>query len=77
MKTVSFTRMEDGSEADYALLSAHEKQFACELPSRIMTQLAKLKNSLSGYKVDRLDHSLQCASRAERSGADVDWIKNT
>ncbi len=74
MKTVSFTRMEDGSSEDYAFLARHEARFARELPSRIMLRLEGLRNSLSGYKIDRLDHSLQCATRAKRDGADNDWI---
>lgn len=74
MKTVSFTAMIDGTEADYAFLSKHEAEFAKELPNRIMKSLEGLRHSLSGYKIDRLDHSLQCATRAERSGADADWI---
>ena len=39
-----------------------------------MKALEGLRHSLSGYKVDRLEHSLQTATRAERSGADIDWI---
>ena len=73
-KTVSFTQMSDGTTEDYAFLAEHEAQFAYDLPNRIMAQLAKLKDSLAGYKIDRLEHSLQCATRAERSGADIDWI---
>ena len=74
MKTVSFTAMIDGTQEDYAFLAKHEAEYAKELPNRIMKNLEGLRNSLSGYKIDRLDHSLQCATRAERSGADADWI---
>jgi len=74
MKAVSFTRMEDGTAEDYAFLGEHEKAFAHDLPVRIMDRLEGLRNSLSGYKIDRLEHSLQTATRAERDGADADWI---
>ena len=74
MKTVTFTRMEDGTEADYKFLEEHEAAFAYDLPNRLMTRLEGLRDSLSGYKIDRLEHSLQCATRAERDGADADWI---
>jgi len=74
MKTVTFTKMEDGTQEDYAFLAKHEAEFCAELPGRIMAALEGLRNSLSGYKIDRLEHSLQSASRAERDGADVDWI---
>ena len=73
-KTVSFTRMEDGTESDYAFLAKHEAQFCAQLPARILTALEKLRDSFSGYKIDRLEHSLQTATRAERDGADIDWI---
>ena len=74
MKTVSFTRMEDGTAEDYAFLDKHERKFAHDLPNRIMERLEGLRYSLSGYKIDRLEHSLQTATRAERGGADIDWI---
>lgn len=74
METVSFTQMSDGTIEDYEFLARHEVEFCAELPDRIMTHLAALKDSLSGYKIDRLEHSLQSATRAERDGADVDWI---
>ncbi len=74
MKTVSFTKMSDGTEDDYAFLAKHEAEYAKGLPNRIMSALEGLRNSLAGYKIDRLEHSLQTATRAERDGADVDWI---
>jgi len=74
MDTVSFTKMSDGTEEDYAFLAKHEAEYAKELPNRIMNALEGLRNSLAGYKIDRLQHSLQTATRAERDGADVDWI---
>jgi predicted HD phosphohydrolase len=30
--------------------------------------------TLEGYKISRLAHGLQCASRAWRDGADIDWV---
>jgi len=66
--------MQDGTSEDYAFLAKHEKKFAHDLPDRIMARLEALRDSLSGYKIDRLEHSLQTATRAERDSADVDWI---
>lgn len=74
MDTVSFTKMSDGTAEDYAFLAKHEAEYAKGLPSRIMNSMAALKDSLAGYKIDRLEHSLQTATRAQRDGADVDWI---
>ena len=74
MDTVSFTKMSDGTTEEYEFLAKHEAEFVAQLPDRIMNALEGLRNSLSGYKIDRLQHSLQSATRAERDGADVDWI---
>ena len=73
-KQVTFTQMRDGTVEDYALLEELEHEFARALPDRIMERMQALENSLSGYKVSRLDHSLQTATRALNDGADVDWI---
>ncbi len=73
-RIVSFRQMKDGTAADYALLDELEEEFVKKLPSRIMRELAELDESLSGYQVSRLEHSLIGATMAERDGADVDWI---
>lgn len=73
-ETVAFRQMKDGTEADYALLARLEDAFASRLPERILAHLERLEHTLSGYQVSRLEHSLQCATRALRDGADTDWI---
>ncbi|MFN2099633.1 HD domain-containing protein [Altererythrobacter sp. MF3-039] len=73
-RTVSFTRMDQGTAEDYALLDAHETAFKSDLPRRILARLAAMGEGLSGYKVSRLEHSLQTATRARRAGADADWV---
>ena len=74
VETVSFTQMKDGTAADYALLERLEEEFARALPTRILERLRLLETSLAGYRVTRLEHSLQSATRALRDGADTDWI---
>ncbi len=71
---VSFRQMKDGTAEDYALLEKLEEDFAKRLPERILANMKKLEHSLSGYRVTRLEHSLQAATRAKRDGADTDWI---
>jgi predicted HD phosphohydrolase len=66
--------MKDSTQADYDLLQPLEHQFRAALPDRIMGGLRALDDGLGGYQVSRLQHSLQSATRAERDGADVDWI---
>lgn len=71
---VSFTAMEAGTAEDYALLDRFERQHALGLADRLLDALERLSDSLDGYQITRLDHSLQTATRARRDGADVDWV---
>ena len=77
MKKVSFTEMKDGTKADYELLTEYEEEFVLQLPDRILQELKNLGNSLDGYKVSRLEHSLQSATRAEKDGVDEEMIVAT
>jgi predicted HD phosphohydrolase len=71
---VSFIRMADGTRADYALLHGLEQQYVSHTPDRIMAALRRLDDGLAGYRVSRLEHSVQCATRAELDGADVEMV---
>ena len=73
-KTVSFLQMKDGTRDDYVMLDQSERDHAKGLPARVMTTLARLDESLEGYKVSRLEHSLQSATRAEADGADPEMV---
>jgi predicted HD phosphohydrolase len=66
--------MEDGTKEDYELLDEAEKEYAAELPSRVLEAVRKLDHSLAGYPVSRLGHSLQAATRALNDGADDELI---
>ena len=72
--TVSFHRMQDGTREDYELLEQAERAYATSLPDRILGALLKLDNTLQGYQVSRLGHSLQAATRALKDGADEELI---
>jgi len=74
METVNFTRMQDGTSEEYALLEQLELQYAKALPDRIEAQLRNLEHSFGGYRVSRLEHSLQSATRAHRDGRSVDYV---
>ena len=74
-ETVSFTQMKDGTAEDYELLERLEKPYLAGTPDRILNELRRQGEvSLEGYRITRLDHGLQSATRAERDGADIDWI---
>ena len=74
METVKFTAMKDGDREDYAFLTEHEIDYAAKTADRLLDALVQLDEGLSGYKITRLGHSLQAATRAWRDGADADWV---
>jgi len=74
MRTVSFRQMKDGTEAEYLFLNRLEREYIARLPDRILAALRALDDGLSGYRVTRLEHSLQTATRAEADGADDEMI---
>ena len=72
---VSFTRMDEGTYEDYQMLAELEHDFHAQVAGRILDQMAaQAEDTLSGYKISRLEHGLQSAARAEADGADIDWI---
>lgn len=77
-ETVSFTAMKDGTEEDYRLLAELEKPYLRLTADRVLAELRRQgEETLDGYKITRLDHGLQSATRARRDGADLDWIVGT
>ena len=70
---VSFTAMEHGTRADYDLIFAHDAANAAGLAGRVLGWL-ELMDGDSPYRISRLEHSLQTATRAERDGADDETI---
>lgn len=74
MDKVKFTAMKDGDAEDYAMLDVHERDYASGTADRLLGALVELDESMSGYQVTRLGHSLQAATRAWRAGADTDWV---
>ena len=74
MQHVSFKRMDEGTSQDYAFLNALEDEFVVALPDRLLAALTGLEDSLAGYQISRLEHSLQSATRAEADRADIELI---
>lgn len=71
---VSFTQMKDGTPEDTKLVFANEEIHARGTADRLLAELAKLQDTFSCYQVDRLDHSLQSATRAYRDDAGIDMV---
>ncbi len=74
MKKVSFTEMSKGTKEDYIFLDKHEKNFANKTADRIIKFMSNLTETLEGYQVSRLEHSLQSATRAYKNGESEEMI---
>tara|TARA_B110000444_G_scaffold253335_1_gene284031 strand:- start:243 stop:797 length:555 start_codon:yes stop_codon:yes gene_type:complete len=77
MKKVSFTEMKYGTKEDYLHLDKLEKEYASKTGERIIKYLHSYQETLEGYQVSRLEHSLQAATRAMRDNADDELIVAT
>jgi predicted HD phosphohydrolase len=74
MSQVSYTRMADGTQEDYQLVIAAVEEDVRALPGRIMQAVRELDRSFDIFKVSRLEHSLQSATRAYRDGRDEAYV---
>ena len=74
MKKVSFTEMKKGTKKDYLFLDKHEKDFANKTADRILKFMSNLTETLEGYQVSRLEHSLQSATRAYKNGESEEMV---
>ena len=74
MKKVSFTEMDKGTKEDYLFLDKHEKDYASKTADRIIKFLSSLTETLEGYQVSRLEHSLQSATRALKADEDEEMV---
>ena len=64
MGTAKFVQMKDGTKEDYLLLEKHEKKYIEGTADRLIKFMSGLSNTLEGYQITRLEHSLQSATRA-------------
>ena len=74
MKKVKFTEMKKGSKEDYLLLNKLEKKFVEGTADRILKTMQELTSSLDGYQINRLEHSLQTATRVLKENASDEMI---
>jgi len=70
----AFTRMQDATSADYAVIAAKGMDWNEGLADRVLGHLELLAGETGGFAVDRLTHSLQSATRVERDDHDEEFI---
>jgi predicted HD phosphohydrolase len=69
-----FNAMREGTKADWDRIAAASMDLYAGLPDRVMDHLRLLGGDFGGFKVDRLTHSLQTATRAHRAGRDDEYV---
>lgn len=72
--TAKFTAMADGTLEDWKIIGRHAGAFQRGLADRVLTHLKLLDGDFGGYPVDRLEHSVQTATRAHRAGMDEEYV---
>ncbi len=69
-----FTAMADGTREDWMAIGTHMAPFQKDLSNRVLKHLKLLDGDYGGYPVDRLEHSIQTATRAHRAGMDEEYV---
>lgn len=69
-----FSRMEDGTAEDWALIEEATLAHVKGLPDRLVAHLRLLEDDFGGFVIDRLQHSLQTATRAAEDGRDEEYV---
>ena len=69
-----FNAMTEGTKEDWDRIAGAAIHMYAGLPDRVLDHLRLLDGDFGGFKVDRLTHSLQTATRAERAGRDDDYV---
>ena len=74
MKKVKFVQMKDGAKEEYLFLDKHEQKYIDGTADRLLKFMSGLKDTLEGYQITRLEHSLQTATRALNDKASEEMI---
>lgn len=70
----TFSSMSDSRAEDWQIIADHYLEFAAALPKRILDHLKLLDGDFGGFPIDRLQHSLQSATRAYLDGRDEEYV---
>ncbi len=70
----AFSAMTEGTAEDWQRIAVASLEFYPGLPDRVMAHLRLLGGDFGGFKVDRLTHSLQTATRAHRADRDDEYV---
>ena len=69
-----FKAMAESTQDDWMKIAAASIDFNRNLANRVLSHLQLLKGDCGGFAVDRLEHSLQSATLAQRDGMDEEYV---
>ena len=69
-----FRSMNEGTQDDWQIIASQFIPFAQGVSGRVLDHLRLLEGDFGGFPVDRLEHSLQTATRAHRDGRDEPYV---
>jgi predicted HD phosphohydrolase len=70
----AFHAMTEGTKEDWDRIAVGAIELAAGLPDRVLTHVRQLGGDYGGFAVDRLEHSLQTATRAYRADRDDEYV---
>jgi predicted HD phosphohydrolase len=73
VEKMHFTRMDKGTDADFAVLRHVHEQTLAALPDRLFALLGDLAKD-TAYNITRYDHCLQTATRALKDGQNEEYV---
>ena len=74
IERTTFKSFLESTQEDWKLISANARDFNQGLAKRVIEHLRLLDGDFGGFPVDRLEHSLQTATRAHRDGRDEEYV---
>ncbi len=69
-----FRSFEESTADDWAIITRQLNVTQSHVADNVLTQLRMLRSDHGGFPVDRLEHSLQTATRAEADGRDEEYL---
>jgi predicted HD phosphohydrolase len=70
----NFHAMTESTAEDWAAIGRAGAPFHREFPNRLIAHLNMLEGDCGGFAIDRLEHSLQTATRAHQAGMDEEYV---
>ncbi len=69
-----FRAMSEGTQEDWQQIATQFGPFAATGGKRVLDHLRLLDGDYGGFPIDRLQHSLQTATRAQKDGRDDEYV---